>query len=150
MKNKPNIRYIVELVITLLLVLFIAVVLVSMFVLSKGRSDYAQNMTEAVKLAESIAELNYGTDDEAEFVALLQNMDNVVSVVQTDHEIMLQMYGNNNKQDQDTYLIIINRSRQEADYGKLIYDDIEVFAQDAAEPIYSLQTGNYISGKEAE
>ena len=147
MKNKLNIRYIVELVITLLLILFITVVLVRMFVHSRGRTVYAGNLTEAVKISESLAEVSSGVGDKAAFLDMIRSMDHVISVQEEGQDIVVEMSSPDPSDTKTSYQVRITWTEEETDHGRFIINDINVFCNGDSEAIFSLNAGNYEESK---
>ena len=73
MKSNGGIRYIVELFIMLIIMIFVITILVTAFVKSGSLSTDAADLTEAVSLAESIAEISDTCADDAECMDRLKD-----------------------------------------------------------------------------
>lgn len=136
MKNKLSIRYIVELVITLLLLMVITLVLVRMFVHSRNQSLYAKNLTGAVNVAQNMAELSAAADDNEDFLKLLSKTDRVTDADQNGNVITLR-YTSENAGNKG-YSVVIMRTEKNG----LTEVTIEVFLEDDA-PLYTLETAAY-------
>lgn len=136
MKNKLSIRYIVELVITLLLLMVITLVLVRMFVHSRNESLYAKNLTGAVNAAQNMAELSAEADDNEDFLTLLQKTDRV-SDADLSGDVITLRYASESAGGKG-YSVIITRTKEKG----LTEVAVEVFLEDDA-PLYSLETASY-------
>lgn len=134
MKNKPSIRYIVELVVTLLLLMVITLVLVRMFVHSKNQSDYAKDLTGAVNVAQNMAELSAASEDTPDFLDLLSQSDRVSDISEKGDEITL-LYAAENRD----YQVKVIRDTKDG----LTETGIEVFLTGKTDPIYTLDAGSY-------
>ena len=141
MKNKLSIRYVVELVITLLLILFIAVVLVRMFVHSRTETVYAKNLTEAVKISESLAELSTGIKDKQEFEKTAESLENVYSLTEDGDDIIIEMTIGG--PDSRAYKAVVNWSEDQGDNGSFILNEIIVYDNGSDNELYKLNTGVY-------
>ena len=148
MKHKLSTRYIVELVITLLLLLFIAVVLVRMFVHTRANTIYAGNLTEAVRLSGDMAELAVDAEDRQSFIQTLQTLDEVNAVAEDGEDILVDMKNTDaDGRSGDSYQVRISWTDEENGNGRFTNHEINVFCNNDKEAIYHLETGNYTSGK---
>lgn len=148
MKNSLSVRYLVELVITVLLILFITVVLVRMFVHSRNETIYAKNLTEAVQISENMAELSAGFSDKQVFLDTVSGMERVTSVREEGGEIIADMKGVKSKNDKSGYEIRITWEEENSEYGSFVLNHIDVYCDGGAEAIYRLDVGKYKGNQE--
>ena len=138
MKTGGGTRYIVELFIMLVILVFVIVVLVSAFVASNSMSRSAADLTEAVSIAESMAEMSdtCGTDDE--FLGLLESAYLVKGYEYREGTVKADYDGR--------YTVEIQRSEREGLSGKMVLTAVSVYPEGGDTPIYSLDTGRYMRG----
>ncbi|MBR2189257.1 MAG: hypothetical protein IJ860_07620 [Eubacterium sp.] len=140
MKKKRNIAFIVELLLLFIILLFVIVVITQTFMKSRSQSLYARHLTEAVSLAESVAEVSMAASGRDEAVSMLGEMEQVQSVSDAGEIIGLEMKFAPEGGRTDHYRAEIRRTEEDA----FVTEEILVFFADETEPIYSLETGNYL------
>ena len=152
MKGKLNIRYMVELAVTLVLLLVITVVLVRMFVLSRDQSIHARELTEAVSISQSIAEISGVSRTIEEFTDRLEGR-NEISKIETNGKRVLFIYTWNDAHEAEegnqpySYEVQVIRDEDTTDAGTLVSSDIDVYRDPHTSdvPVYSLEASSYIS-----
>ena len=80
MKKERNIAFIVELLLLFMILLFVIVVITQTFMKSRSQSLYARHLTEAVTLAEEVAEVSASAEDLSEAADRLGAMEQVLEV----------------------------------------------------------------------
>ena len=138
MKSNGGIRYIVELFIMLIIMIFVITILVTAFVKSGSLSTDAADLTEAVSLAESIAEISDTCADDAECMDRLKGTS-LMSGLSIDGGVITGESG-------DDYSVELLRTEKEGDGGVLVLSEIKVSHKGGSEPVYTLDTGNYLKG----
>ena len=171
MKKTKNIASIVELLLLFVILLFVIVTVTRTFVASRSQSLRAQRLTEAVILAEDIAESVRGLadrDEAADRLALLE----VVEIVQeaagltgseeeseTDLEadpekdlggsrqetdrIRLSLLFANRDGRQDSFEAELVREKEESEAGIFVTDHVSIYETNGSDPLYELDTGWY-------
>ena len=140
MKKRISIRYMVELFLTLLLILFMAATLVQMFVFARGKSVHASHLTDAVMLSENIAEVLSGTKGRSEQIEALGKMRTAAKVEEEDGEIRITM-------QPEPYLAIIRSSSENAPMG-MEYREIYIYETGTRKELFHLSTGERTGGRE--
>jgi len=138
MKSNGGIRYIVELFIMLIIMIFVITILVTAFVKSGSLSTDAADLTEAVSLAESIAEISDTCADDAECMDRLKGTS-LMSGLSIDGGVITGESG-------DDYRVELSRTEKNGDGGVLVLSEIKVSHKGGSEPVYTLDTGNYLKG----
>ncbi|MBQ3273767.1 MAG: hypothetical protein IJH51_00555 [Christensenellaceae bacterium] len=138
MKSNGGIRYIVELFIMLIIMIFVITILVTAFVKSGSLSTDAADLTEAVSLAESIAEISDTCADDAECMDRLKGTS-LMSGLSIDGGVITGTHG-------DDYSVELSRTEKNGDGGVLVLSEIKVSHKGGSEPVYTLDTGNYLKG----
>ena len=77
MKRTRNIAFIVELLLLFVILLFVIVVITKTFMASRNQSLHARYLTEAVCIAEEIAEVTEGSSDLAGAASLIRSLEEV-------------------------------------------------------------------------
>ncbi|MGI5873998.1 MAG: hypothetical protein ACOX8R_04990 [Bacillota bacterium] len=147
MKNQLNIRYVVELVITVALILVITVVLARMFALSRVDSVGAKRLTEAVTVASSVAETEAAAKDREDFVALLA--EGFGAEVSDGGDVITVL---TRAADGGGYAVTVRETENVNGRTGLTESTIEVRPENAvpgSEALYTLETGCYRRSEEA-
>ena len=140
MKTKLNTRYVVELVVTLILILVITVVLVRFFVLSRSQSMYARELTHAVNIAQNVAEIASASKDHDDFIGILEGSSQIDSLEEQNEKTTF------------SYSFVTDEKGSVSEYnvevlltgdGSLQSVHIDVFGDNADKAIYSLDTKTY-------
>ena len=121
MKRTRNIAFIVELLILFVILLFVIVTITRTFMASRSQSLHAQQLTRAVSLAESVAEVTRGMPDQESAEEYLGTLDVI----------------------QDPYDAEIIWEEEESAAGRFVTEHIRIFYDDETEPVYELETGWY-------
>lgn len=153
MKKTRNIAFIVELLLLFVLLLFVIVVITKTFMASRSQSLYAKHLTEAVCLAEDVAEVRFAAADKAEALALLAAMEQTQSIEDDGQIIWLTMDFADAGGGTDRYRIGMDWNEEPSAQGtyfegeiRVYYQDIAAAVSEKAAPIYTLSTGDYRSG----
>ena len=144
MKRTRNIAFIVELLLLFVILLFLIVTITRTFMTSRSQSLYARHLTEAVTLAESMAEVTRGMPDQKSAVARLSEMEEVQEATAVDDEtlrIALVFTGENGRQD--PFEAELSREEEKTDTGSFITENITLYYDGGTDPIYELETGWY-------
>ena len=153
MKRK-NLAFTVELLGLFILLILVITVITQVFVMSRSHSLEAKRLTEAVILAEDIAEISSTEKDVDALAGKIGKFDKF-SIIDTtaaaagkngasDGAILLDyVFGDGNGY---TYRVRIDRKAETSDKGVYAEDTISVYSAgeiDAAEPVYTLTAGKY-------
>ncbi|MBR3295630.1 MAG: hypothetical protein IKI62_05235 [Clostridia bacterium] len=142
--GKMNIRYLVELVITLLLILFVVVVLTKVFATAKLNSVYAKDLNEAVLIAENVAELGISSHDREEFLDKISKVETVKDLSDGD-EITFSM-SLSPETAQDRYLVRATFEEESYPAGKICEMEVSIMDAESRQEIYCISTGKYRGG----
>ena len=151
MKDRFQIRYIVELVLTLLMILFITAVLVRMFTLAADRSDYARALTESVRIAGNIAELSEAAGSPEALREMAVNLDDLSPAEESDAFLAETAPGGEDEVtvflakggDDRSYLVSISWKQEYEGAGTYSREEIRVAEPEGTEPLYTLYTEHY-------
>ena len=144
MKRTRNIAFIVELLILFVILLFVIVTITRTFMASRSQSLHARQLTEAVTLAESIAEVTRGLPDQDSAAALLGDMEEVQkTAVRDEHTLDVSLLFTGEKGRQDPFEAEIIREEEESAAGRFVTEQIRMYYGGETEPVYELETGWY-------
>ena len=168
MKKDRNIAFIVELLLLFIILLFVIVVITQTFMKSRSQSLYARHLTEAVTLAEEVAEVSAAAEDIGGASDLLAKMEQVLRVSsEAEDRIFLEMEFSAGSGARDNYRVEIDWQEEPAgadagsgtdtdstaaDAGsaagvgsgaQYISKQIRVYFEDEDEPVYTLDSGIY-------
>ena len=144
MKRTRNIAFIVELLLLFVILIFVIVTITKTFMTSRSQSLYARHLTEAVTLAENMAEVTRGMPDQESAAARLSEMEEVQEAAVVDDEtlrITLVFTGENGRQD--PFEAKLSREEEKTDAGSFITENITLFYDSGTDPVYELETGWY-------
>ena len=160
-KNR-NLAFIVELLLLFVILLFVIVTITRTFMASRSQSLYAKHLTEAVCIAEEVAEITAAAPDQESAVSFLKELDEVHSVTENDTGFSVEMDAlSDGKADRYTVSVLCSEEKTAGEpsaestgsfsgesggqdkTGVFVTEKIEVFFETEAEPIYTLDTGNY-------
>ncbi|MBR1780606.1 MAG: hypothetical protein IJ751_04285 [Oscillospiraceae bacterium] len=146
MKKKISIASIVELFGLFVILLLVIVVITETFVLTRGQSLRARHLTEAVTLAESVAEITSGADSPERAAELLGRMEGAQPPTVEGERVVSRVDFAGQADAGDDYTVCLTLQADTGRAGSYVSEVIEVyFAQDDG-AIYTLSTGNYIRG----
>ena len=144
MKRTRNIAFIVELLLLFVILLFVIVTITRTFMTSRSQSLYARHLTEAVTLAENIAEVTRNLPDQESAAARLDALEEVQETADKDGDtlrITMLFTGENGRQD--SFKADLSRKEEKTAAGSFVTEYIAMFYDDESEPIYALETGWY-------
>ena len=161
--KKRNLAFTVELFGLFILLVLVITVITQVFVMSRSHSIQARQLTEAVILAESAAEVSSTEKDMLQLSDKVADMENVVSMqyvsdgAQTSEgEILAGAVFTPDDKGDCKYIIRIDRKSTPSGAGLYAEDNISIYsAPDAAdaeadiadisltEPVYTLKAGKY-------
>ena len=142
MKKTRNLAFIVELLLLFVILLFVIVVITRTLMQSRSQSDRARHLTEAVCLAEEVAEVTAAAGDKAAAAELLGGLEQVQSVAESPDGIDLDMTFAGGVRDD--YHIAVGWDEEPSAAGKYVKRTVLVFYGGAEEPVYRLEAGNYV------
>ena len=143
MKKTHNTAFIVELLLMFVLLLFVIVMITKTFVSARAVSLSARHLTEAVCLAEDIAEVSRSASDQDEEISLFEQMDQTKSVKSSGNVIEIEMDFAPGNAGRDDYTVIITRNDDASPDGDYVTEEISVYFADDSEPVYTLKAGKY-------
>ena len=144
MKKIHNTAFIVELLLLFILLLLVIVVITQTFMNARSRSLYAKHLTEAVCLAEEVAEVSMSAAGKEKAFSLFQELEQVKSAEMKDGQIELGM--DFAGETLDSYQVILIMDEEDTEQGTYVSGEIRVFFGEAEEPLYTLTTGDYKAG----
>lgn len=144
MKKTRNTAFIVELLVMFIILLFVIVVITQVFVTARGKSLDAKHLTEAVNIAESVAETDLSASDTAAAIALFEGMEQVEEVREEADGYSLRIRAGG--ETKDCFEVAVERAEEAGTSGTYTNGTVTVFYEDGSEPVYVLTTGNYRSG----
>ena len=154
MNRKKNIAFIVELFLMFVIMLMLIVVITRIFVTTRGESLRAKHLTEAVCLAEEVAETSFSEDaDTIEGAAeLLEMLSNVQEVTRDGDTIKIRMTMAeeelSEETSKDSYDVTLTLADEAGTTGNFVTGQIDVSLAGSDETIYSLDTGHYVPTNE--
>ncbi|MBR2562557.1 MAG: hypothetical protein IKE31_10495 [Eubacterium sp.] len=144
MKRTRNLAFIVELLLLFVILLFVIVVITKTFMTSRSQSLHARHLTEAVCIAEEIAEVTEGATGLQEASSLLGSLEEVQDIQSVDEEeLALSVLFAAEDGKQDVFDADLTWEEETAETGVFVMEHIAVFYKDASEPLYTLETGWY-------
>ena len=158
MKRTRNIVFIVELLLLFVILLFVIVTVTRIFMTSRSQSLHARRLTEAVSLAEDIAEVTKNTPDRESAAAMIGMMEEVQEMTGWEEkasgedspgsgedadtlEVGLLFAGDGS---QDPFRAEVLREEEETEAGRFVSEHISVFYGNEEEQLYALETGWYL------
>ncbi|MBR0398473.1 MAG: hypothetical protein IJI10_09425 [Eubacterium sp.] len=157
MKKERNIAFIVELLLLFMILLFVIVVITQTFMKSRSQSLYARHLTEAVTLAEEVAEVSASAEDLTEAAERFGAMEQVLEVQETQGEsgetsasgsglvMAMEFAAENGTRDEYRVELDWVEEKDRADAaagGRFVTKQIRVYFADEQEPIYTLDAGD--------
>ena len=159
MKRTRNIVFIVELLLLFVILLFVIVTITRTFMTSRSQSLHARILTEAVILAEDIAEITKGTDSRESAAGMIGKMEEVQEISgweernSGEEETITGKEGNalavkllfTGEKGKDPFRAEITREEEETAAGQFITEHISLYYDAETEPLYELDTGWYLT-----
>ena len=143
MARKKNISFIVELLLLFVLMLLITTVLVRAFVTARDRSLYAKERTEAVILAEQVAEISMSSGGRDEAFRLIAGMDGVEGFESSGNEAGFSACLGSGT----PFRLRVVWTEENGSSGTMASQLISVFRQEGEEvPVYELKSGAFRKG----
>ena len=143
MKKTRNIASIVELLLLFVILLFVIVVITQTFMASRSQSLYARRLTEAVCLAEEVAEVTAAAADRKDAAALLDGMDQTETVTSDAEGIAADMVFHTDDRTANSYYVYVRWEEETSGSGSFAEKTIQVFPENGEEPLYTLKAGTY-------
>ena len=144
MKERKNLAFIVELFLLFTLMLMVTTVLTKAFVSSRMQSLYARRKTDAVIIAERVAEIAMASDDLEDALKHISNMDSVSDLSSGGREVSFRSGVSEN--DGETFRVQMQWDSKEGDSAVLNTCRITVLPEDGDEPLYVLDSGSFRKG----
>ena len=141
MKKSRSIAFTVELLLLFVSLLFVIVVITKSFMASRGQSLAAKYLTEAVCLAEDVAEVTSSASGRDEAVAWLRELERVRSLKDTAERTEMEMQFA--QDDRTGYHVVLDWETEPSAYGVFTAETISVYHGGGAEPLYTMRTGDY-------
>ena len=151
MKRTRNIAFIVELLLLFVILLFVIVTTTRVFMTSRSQSLHARHLTEAVILAESIAEVTKNTADREATQTAVGMMKEVQETPEWTGDMLvaeLVFMGENGVQD--AFRAELAWEEEKTPAGQFVTEQITLYDSGEEAPIYSLETGWYLEGAELQ
>ena len=145
MKRTRNIAFIVELLLLFVILLFVIVTTTRVFMTSRSQSLHARHLTEAVILAESIAEVTKNTADREATQTAVGMMKEVQETPEWTGDMLaaeLVFMGENGVQD--AFRAELAWEEEKTPAGQFVTEQITLYDSGEEAPIYSLETGWYL------
>ena len=139
--KKRNTAFVVEMLLLFVILLFVVVTVTRVFVASRRQSLAAKHLTEAVCLAENVAESAASAQNTGEYAEIFRTLDGVTDVEENADGITLTM-----KPDAgggDTYRAHIRADEEDGSAGTYVGSTIELYYENETEPVYTLNTGTF-------
>ena len=137
----------------LMVIIFVLVILVMARVLgiAKLQSVEAEQMTNAVCLAQNAAEAAASSDSEKELLALLDENGNASLDESGGTPVVKVRYDSGMRPDPNGPLQVeISWEPADEGAGTFVTNEISVYRDGGKTPVYSLDAGVYLKGQEAE
>ena len=141
MKAKKNLAFIVELFLLFALMLLVTVVLTRAFVSSRMQSLYARHKTEAVIIAERVAEVSMASEDLDEALKLISDMEDVSDLSRSGNGA--EFTARISDKASDEYSVKLDWDEQTDGPVSLNTQKITVYFGEDGEPIYVLDSGSF-------
>ena len=145
MKRTRNIVFIVELLLLFVILLFVIVTVTRTFMASRSQSLHARHLTEAVILAESIAEVTKNTVDRESAeaaVGMMKEVQETSGWAEDTLAVALVFTGENGVQD--AFRADLAWEEEKTPAGQFVSEQITLYDSGEEAPIYSLETGWYL------
>ena len=123
------------------ILLVVIVMITQTFVAARALSLNAKRLTEAVCLAEDIAEVSKGAKNIDEETELIEQMDQTRSATAEGGVIKAKMVFDGDSASEDEYRIKVVINSDALLYGTYVTEEISVYFGDDTDPIYVLNTG---------
>ena len=152
MKRERNIAFIVELLLLFVILLFVIVVITQTFMKSRGQSLYARHLTEAVTLAEEVAEVSASAADLTDAADRFDAMEQVQEISSLSGEgldLVMDFAAENGVHDR--YRVELDWLEEKAADGsagasagsRFVTKQIRVYFAEETVPIYTLDSGDF-------
>ena len=141
MKAKKNLAFIVELFLLFALMLLVTVVLTRAYVSSRMQSLYARHKTEAVIIAERVAEVSMASEDLDEALKLISDMEDVIDLNRSGSGA--EFTARISDKASDEYSVKLEWDEQTEGQVSLNTQKITVYYGEDGEPIYVLDSGSF-------
>lgn len=140
MKKARNIALIVELLLLFVILLFVITTITKTFMASRNQSLYARHLTEAVCLAQEVAEVAAAAEDRAGAVRLLESLEQTEEVRDEADGIGLDMTFSGDE-GAERYHVQMDWNEEDS----FVQETIRVYFDGENDPLYTLDTGDYKS-----
>ena len=139
MKRRNDLSFIVELFLLFIIMLMVITVLTGIFVSSRNQSVYARRKTEAVIVAERVAEIAAASEDLESAAEIISRMEGVSELEISGHQagFLSSISG----EDGDVFRVSLTWDGTSEGSAALNEIDISVCCEDETEPIYTLSAG---------
>ena len=152
MNKTRNLSFIVELLLLFVILLFAIVVITKTFMTARAKSEYARHLTEAVCLAEDVAEVSMTAADRSQALAAFEKMEQTKSVSNSDAGVFLiEMDFVSADGKTDSYRVEVTWNDEASHGGSYAAETIEVYSPETGNteqtgPLYTLNTGSWHAG----
>ena len=143
-KTRNDLAFVVELLLLFVILLFVIVVITKTFMTSRSQSLHARHLTEAVCVAEEVAEATAAAADRAEAAELLESLEQAGAVQEDGDGISLTVDVFTENGTKDSYAVYL--LWEEDAEGDFVEKTIRVHDGNGEEPLYTLKTGTYRTG----
>ena len=142
MKKTRSIAFIVELLLLFVLLLFIITAVTKIFMQTRSQSLRARRLTEAVCVAEEVAEVTAAAGGKTQAAGMLDGLEQTSDVRELPEGIELDMLFD--EKEGDLFHVTLQWTETAGGgAGRFADETILVFFGNSEEPIYRLETGNY-------
>ena len=155
-RERTMTAFYLETVLMVIIFVLVIAILSQVFGLAKAQSNEAQQLTNAVCLAQNAAEAAAASDSEKELLQLLDE-DGNVQLQKLDGINVLTAYYDGDMHpvteeaaaaDASTFRLEATWEPQKGEKGDFVGSDIKVYSMTGDAPVYTLSTGVYVRGQE--
>ena len=147
-KEKSSIAFIVELFLMFAILLLVIVVITEFFVMTRSESLKAKQLTEAVIVAESTAEVVSRADSGSKAADLVGKMETVENVDVSGEELSFTVKPDGKGNTGAAYDVKVTLESRKNKTGTYVADTIGVSPAGRKEELYTLKTGHYAPKEE--
>ena len=146
MKRKTNKAFITELLILFALLIMVITVITAISIKTRGESLKAKELSEAVICAQNTAEITASARDLSEASEMISQMEGAGDLATEGGAVSFTL----TSAEKSVYRVVLEAEPEEGPTGVYVREKISVYEPDdeAAEPLYTLETGNYVKNGE--
>ena len=148
MRNKSNLAFIVELFIMFIILITVIVVITSLSMKTRQQSIDAGYLTEAVICAENAAEVTADAGSAKGAADLVGMMDEAGDVKVSGDTVTADIGFESEDHGQNDYTVVMTVDSEKNGTGRYVKKKIDVYhkGESSGDPIYTLDTGDFVKG----